>query len=147
MATPFSKVIDSAYATIQDYKLDKILKLDKEVFETIMTTYIIKGKSRFTRCVKDLSVDMEQKVFLADLDDMEIEILADYTQTQWFQREIQNVLAFNGKLKNREFDRFSEAQNLKEKKDYLIVLEEKVSQLVTDYKISHQNFWIDNFKL
>lgn len=147
MATPFSKVIDSAYATIQDYKLDKILKMDREIFETIMTTYILKGKNRFTKCTKDLSVDMEQKVFLADLDDMEIEILSDYTQIQWFQREVQNVLAFNGKLKNREFDRFSEAQNLKEKKDYLIVLEEKVSQLVTDYKIIKQESWLDNFKL
>ena len=147
MATPFSVVIESAYATIQDYKLDKILKLDKEVFETIMTTYIIKGKSRFTRCVKDLSVDMEQKVFLADLDEMEIEIIADYTQIQWFTREVQNILAFNSKLKNREFDRFSEAQNFKEKQSYLILLEEKVSQLVTDYKIENKESWLGDFKL
>ena len=147
MATPFKVIIESAYATIQDYKLDKILKMDSEIFETIMTTYIIKGKSRFTKCIKDLSVDMEQKVFLSDLDEMEIEIIADYAQIQWFEREIQNILSFNSVLQNNDFKRYSEAQNFKEKQNYLVLLEEKVSQLVTDYKIENKESWIDNFKL
>lgn len=146
MATPIKEITCSMVLTLQDYKLQNLKQINIDAYDAILEGFVLKGKSKFKKCRQSLDYDSDNKVFLADLTDEEIDILADFGSIMWFTREVQNVLAFNSKLKNREFDHYAESQNLKEKKEYLIYLQEKVQQDILEYSVTNPASW-ENFKL
>jgi len=146
MATPIKEVTDLMIIILQDYKLTNLKKINIEAYDTMLEGFVLKGKNKFTKCLQSLEYDKDNHCFLSDLTDKEKDIVADYASIQWFTREVQNVTGFNAKLSNKEFSTYSEAANLKEKRDYLVYLEEKVSQDTTDYTIENKS-WLDAFKL
>lgn len=146
MATPIKEVTDLMILTLQDYKLTNLKKINAEAYEEILNAFVIKGKSKFKKCKQSLEYDEVNKVFLSDLTDEEKDILSEFGSIMWFTREVQNVLAFNAKLSNKEFKTYSEAQNLKEKKDYLLYLQEKVQQDILEYVVEDKVSW-EGFKM
>lgn len=133
MSTPFSNIIDKALVVIRDYGLDALYEADNEAFTEIMINYMLKGVPRFTECLQDLSYDTITATFASDLNNMEIDILADYTVISWYEANINDVLEFKESLQDREFKRLATGQNLKPRQEYLTMLYTRVKQNTTNY--------------
>ena len=137
MATKFDTIIDMALVTIQDYKLDNLYDKDQKNFLTITTAFLLKGLPNFVSCRKSLSYNIEARTFDSDFDELEISILADLWAYEWFKFHVQNVTQFENKMTPSDFKHFSEAQNLKEKSEYLDRLREKYSQKIVEYQLNN----------
>lgn len=140
MGTPFDNVYDRALTTIQDYHLDKIAKTQYDAFIQFMEGVLLYSIPFFDKCKTSLSYDIDSKSFNETLSDKEVNILAEIMVTKWFEGKVQDVTQFEGKLSNREFKTFSEAQNLKMKSSYLDGLREKYRQDITEYSLLPQHF-------
>ncbi len=141
MATSFDTIIDLAMVTIKDYKIDNLAKLDPNTLETYLDGFLVRAIPKFNNCLQPLDYDFSTREFSSTFTYLENEILACLFGIEWFTSVVQDVTQFQGKLSNREFKTYSEAENLKQKREYLDVSREKVSQLIVDYQCS-----IDNLK-
>lgn len=133
MATSFDEIIDMALVTIQDYKLNSLYATNPQDFETITTSFLKKGLPEFYNCKNSLAYDATNRVFVSTLTPLEISILSDLWVYEWFSWHVQNVTQFEGKMTPSDFKHFSEAENLKQKSEYLDRLREKHSQKMVDY--------------
>lgn len=133
--TSFDTVIDLAMATIQDYKLNNLYDASENDFATITNAFLIRGIPEFTNCKHSLAYDTTQKAFLADLTPMEISILADLWVYEWMSWHVNNVTQFQGKMSPSDFKHYSEAENLKQKSEYLDRIREKFNQKMVDYSL------------
>ena len=133
MSTPFENIIDKALVVMRDYSLESIYDMDEDIFAHIMQNYLLKGVPRFTECLQDLSYDVTTGVFNADLSNLEMDILADYTVISWYESNINDVLEFKEALQDREFKRLATGQNLKPRQEYLTMLYTRVKQNTTNY--------------
>lgn len=133
MSTPFSNIIDKALVVMRDYSLDTLYDQDEDAFDGVMQSYLIKGVPRFVECVQSLSYDVNTAEFDADLTDLEMDILADYTVISWYESNINDVLEFKEALQDREFKRLATGQNLKPRQEYLTMLYTRVKQNTTNY--------------
>lgn len=144
MGTLFEKVYDRALIIIEDYRLDALARNDYEVFLLHLQGILERSIPYFTPCNTNLSyskfldpIDNEEKMAFDNvLSEQEINILSSIMVYNWFSRKINDVTQFQGHLNNKEFKSHSEAQNLKEKSEYLDRLREKYSQDITDYQLS-----------
>lgn len=151
MGTLFDRVYDRALIIIEDYKLNRLAEEDYESFLLYLQGNLERSIPDFTSCNTDLSYeevedDDGNKVmaFVNDLSSKEINILSSIMVYNWFSRKVNDVTQFQGHLNNKEFKVHSEAQNLKEKSEYLDRLREKFNQDITDYQLedvsaSYQN--------
>lgn len=139
MGTPFEDVYDRALITIVDYKLNSLAQSDYNSFLLYMQGILVKSIPDFDECFTDLDYDLTiiQPSFENCLSNKEINILADIMVYNWFSGKINDVTQFQGHLNNKEFKTHSEAQNLKEKSEYLDRLREKYKQSIVDYQISN----------
>lgn len=137
MATTFSDIIDVALVTIQDYKLNSLYQTNPEDFQTITNAFLLRGLPQFTNCKTPLTYDLTGQTFLNTLSPLEISILADLWVYKWFEWHIQNVTQFENKMTPSDFKHYSEAENLKQKAEYLDRLREKHSQKMTDYSLQN----------
>lgn len=140
MATTFDEVIDMALTNIQDYKLNKLYKDNKDNFKTITQSFLIKGLPNFTNCKTSLTYDLEKKTFTNTLSPQEISILSDLWIFEWFAWHIQNVTQFENKMTPSDFKHYSESANLKEKSEYLDRLREKHNQKMVDYSLKNADW-------
>lgn len=144
MGTLFEKVYDRALIIIEDYRLDALARNDYKAFLFHLQGILERSIPYFTPCNTDLSyskfldpIDNEEKMAFDNvLSEQEINILSSIMVYNWFSRKINDVTQFQGHLNNKEFKSHSEAQNLKEKSEYLDRLREKYSQDITDYQLS-----------
>lgn len=144
MGTLFEKVYDRALIIIEDYRLDALARNDYEAFLLHLQGILERSIPYFTPCNTDLSYsefldptdNKEKMAFNNVLSEQEINILSSIMVYNWFSRKINDVTQFQGHLNNKEFKSHSEAQNLKEKSEYLDRLREKYSQDITDYQLS-----------
>lgn len=133
--TSFDTIIDLAMATIQDYKLNNLYDSSQDDFATITNAFLIRGLPEFTNCKSSLAYDINQHAFLADLSPLEISILADLWVYEWFNWHVQNVTQFQGKMSPSDFKHYSEAENLKQKSEYMDKIREKFNQKMVDYSL------------
>lgn len=142
MGTLFEKVYDRALMIIEDYKLNKLAEQDYEAFLLYLQGTLERSIPDFTSCNTDLSYneveDENGKKVMAfdkELSNKEINILSSIMVYNWFSRKVQDVTQFQGHLSNKEFKAHSEANNLKEKSEYLDRLREKYNQDIVDYQV------------
>lgn len=142
MGTLFEKVYDRALVIIQDYKLDNLARSDYESFLLYLQGILERSIPDFTSCNTDLSYEEivgddgnKSIAFVNDLSNKEVNILSSIMVYNWFSSKINDVTQFQGHLSNKEFKAHSEAQNLKEKSEYLDRLREKYNQDIVDYEI------------
>ena len=133
--TSFDTIIDLAMATIQDYKLNNLYDSSQADFATITNAFLVRGLPEFTNCKSSLAHDSNQHAFLADLSPLEISILADLWVYEWFNWHVQNVTQFQGKMSPSDFKHYSEAENLKQKSEYMDKIREKFNQKMVDYSL------------
>lgn len=142
MGTPFEAVYDRALVLIEDYKLNKLAQEDYESFLLELQGILERSVPDFTSCNTDLSygeiVDEngeKSMSFIQDLSNKEINILSSIMVYNWFAKKVNDVTQFQGHLSDKEFKAHSEANNLKEKSEYLDRLREKYNQDIVDYEI------------
>ena len=146
MPTSFDAIEDLALVVIRDYKIDKLYNLSEEqqkpeLFTKYIDSFLIEAIPNFTRCKQDLSVDLENRNFYAELTFMEQSILADLWVIAWLKKEIQDVTQIQNKLQvSSAFTSHSASQNLKEKSTYLDKLNEEVDWKITQYQLQDLPF-------
>ena len=119
-----------------------------EIFKTIMDGFMIRGLPNFDNCTKNLSDrDDEARSFNFELTDREKEIIADYTDIMWLDKEINDTRQITAMLQNKnEAHRYSEANNLNAKRERRIQMNEDVSYKKTSYGLRNNNWkeWANN---
>ena len=140
MATSFDSVIDMALIIIRDYKLDALYDSDENSFKQVLQGYMLKGLPKFeVSSIKSLEYNLTNREFVEDLDDIEIDIISDWTVIMWYTDQIQDVLEFKEPLPDVDFKRLATGQNLKPRQAYLQELRRKAKQDATNYQFMHMN--------
>ena len=140
MATSFDSVIDMALIIIRDYKLDALYDTDENSFKQVLQGYMLKGLPKFeVSSIKSLEYNLTNREFVEDLDDIEIDIISDWTVIMWYTDQIQDVLEFKEPLSDVDFKRLATGQNLKPRQAYLQELRRKAKQDATNYQFMHMN--------
>ena len=96
---------------------------------------MLRGLPQFTNCKTPLTYDTTTQSFTNTLTPLEISILADLWVYEWFEWHVQNVTQFENKMTPSDFKHYSEAENLKQKSEYLDRLREKYSQKMVNYDL------------
>lgn len=122
--------------TIADYKIEKLYKTSVPEFKAYCDVFLIQAINNFIDCEQDLTYNLSNRAFIADLTPLEISILADYWGIAWMTRNVQDATQISLKLTSTGgFETHSEAQNLKEKSSWLDRLRERVEQKITQYQL------------
>ena len=134
MATSFDVIGERAMSVIDDYKLRKLWNVNIDMFESRIDSFILNAIPRFWQCNWSLAYDAQSRQFEADLNTMEIQILADYCVITWWEGETNVASQIALKLKtSNSFSFNSESQNFKEKQNVLDKLREEVDRQTTNY--------------
>ena len=101
---------------------------------------MLKGLPKFeVSSIKSLEYNLTNHEFVEDLDDIEIDIISDWTVIMWYTDQIQDVLEFKEPLSDVDFKRLATGQNLKPRQAYLQELRRKAKQDATNYQFMHMN--------
>jgi len=134
LATSFDVIGERAMSVIDDYKLRKLWNVNIDMFESKIDSFILNAIPRFWQCNSSLAYDAQCRQFEADLNTMEIQILADYCVITWWEGETNVASQIALKLKTpNSFSFNSESQNFKEKQNVLDKLREEVDRQTTNY--------------
>lgn len=138
MATSFDVIGERAMSVIDDYKLRKLWNVNIDMFESRIDSFILNAIPRFWQCNSSLAYDAQDRQFEADLNTMEIQILADYCVITWWEGETNVASQIALKLKtSNSFSFNSESQNFKEKQNVLDKLREEVDRQTTNYLLQN----------
>ena len=143
MGTTFETIYNLSLITIRDYKIDKWAKQDYNTFLQYMKGILIRAIPRFTSCLQSLEyadATTNEPYFINDLTYMEQSILADLMVEVWFFSNINDATQINMQLQGRDKNIQSADANLKQKSEYYDRLKEKISQSISDYQFSGNNF-------
>ncbi len=132
--TSFDTIETRALAVIEDYKLKKLFDSSIDGFEKYCDGLLMVAVPQFYECLKSLQYDEEARTFIADLNEQEVSILANFFVITWWQRENNNAAQIALKLKsNSSFVFNSEAQNFKEKQNVIDKLREENARQINAY--------------
>ena len=119
---------------VRDYKLDSLYQQSQTDFATYLQGFLKRSIPKFTNCSKSLGyVISPTPQFNENLSLLEQVILADWMVINWLEKEVNDVTQFNLHLNDTDFKHYSEAQNLKEKRERLNDMREKLNQDMVDY--------------
>lgn len=143
----YNKIVDADYDSYEEY-----VEGSMDTFKKIMDGFMIRGLPNFDNCLKDLSDrDDNMRSFNFELTDREKEIIADYTDIMWLDKEINDTRQITAMLQNKnEAHRYSEANNLNAKRERRIQMNEDVSYKKTSYGLRNNKWkeWAnDNYGL
>ena len=143
MGTTFETIYNLSLITIRDYKIDKWAKQDYNTFLQYMKGILMRAIPKFTNCLQSLEyadVATNEPYFINNLTYMEQSILADLMVETWFFSNINDATQINMQLQGRDKKIQSADANLKQKSEYYDRLKEKLSQSMSDYQLSGDNF-------
>jgi len=141
VTTAYSSIYDLFLQQIKDWKLDALYSADPTEFEIYLEGFLILVLPAFAEhCDQDLSRDDDARLFTEDLTDENKSILAMMMTEQWLMKEVQDIRQMNLHIVDKDFKTFSEAQNLREKSNYLITIRERISQTINEYSW-YNNDW------
>lgn len=142
MATPYTDVYDLFMQQIKDYVLDELYASSEINFNTFLQGFLVLAINEFdSMCDQDLSDRNDTTgAFNFDLLERNQVILSRAMVKFWLEKEVQDVLQMKWNLQDRDFKHYSEAQNLKEKNDFLTNVTERVAQMYVDYQFEDVNW-------
>jgi len=139
MATPYSEVFDLFLASIQDYRINRLYEKSVEDMENYLMSFLIKAIVNFRKCKTDLEDrDDTNKVFNQTLSTDEKVILSNLMIVEWLTKEVNDILSLKNFLQDTDFKTYSQANNLKEKRELLTTMKEMVDKQIVQY--SYNNF-------
>jgi len=143
VATTFNEVYDFFMTTINDYRLVALYNSSQTDFQTYLSAWLIQSIPEFTNC--DQSLSYSSSSFTETLSQKNINILVLLMKKKWFEKELENVLQMTNVVQDRDFKMYSQANNMKEKRERLITLQEEVSQKLVDYGLEYSVDWANWF--
>lgn len=139
MGTSFNEIYDNFMMTITDYRLITLYNTSVTDFQTYLSAWLIQSIPEFTNC--DQSLVYSNSEFTETLTQKNIDILILLMKKRWFEKELENILQMTNVVQDRDFKMHSQANNLKEKRERLITLQEEVSQKLVDYGFAYSTDW------
>lgn len=145
MGTPYSDVYDKFLVQIKDWKIDALYAIDPNDMETYLEGFLILAVPFFVPFSdQSLARNDTTEEFDETLTDENVTILSIMMTEQWLLKEIQDIRQIKLHVTDKDFKTYSEAQNLREKSNYLITVREKISQIVVDYSWGNNDWesWV-----
>lgn len=140
MGTTFSEVYDSFMMTVTDYTLINLFNASPTDFETYMSAFLIKGIEDFKgTCDQDLSYTNFE--FTEVLYQKNIDMLVLLMKKHWLEKLIDDIKQMNLAVTDKDFRRYAESQNMREKQNRYILDLEEVSQKLSDYSLKYTINW------
>lgn len=137
--TTFNEIYDNFMMTITDYRLITLYSASVTDFQTYLSAWLIQSIPEFTNC--DQSLAYSSSEFTETLTQKNIDVLILLMKKKWFEKELENILQMTNVVQDRDFKMHSQANNLKEKRERLITLQEEVSQKLVDYGFAYSTDW------
>jgi hypothetical protein len=137
MATSLREVYDLFTQLVTDYRLTDLFETSEDDFDTYLEAWLIYAITDFSMCDQSLDYDATSKEFTVTLTARNKVILARLMAKYWLKRLVNDITQMNLHITDRDFRMASEAQNLKQKREYLILVEEELSQLINNYQYSN----------
>lgn len=137
--TTFNEIYDNFMMTITDYRLITLYSASVTDFQTYLSAWLIQSIPEFTNC--DQSLAYSSFEFTETLTQKNIDVLILLMKKKWFEKELENILQMTNVVQDRDFKMHSQANNLKEKRERLITLQEEVSQKLVDYEFAYSTDW------
>lgn len=137
--TTFEEIYDFFMTTIDDYRLTTLFNTSQTDFNTYLSAWLIQAIPEFTNC--DQSLSYTNSVFDATLTQKNIDILSLLMKKIWLEKNMDSILAMNNFVKDRDFDFYSPAQNMKARQDRYNMLKEEVSQKLVSYGLNYGTDW------
>ena len=137
--TPYSDIFNLFLSSIQDYRINKLYNQSVEQMENYLMPFLIKAITNFRKCKTDLEDrDDTNKVFNQTLSTDEKVILSNLMIVEWLTKEVNDILSLRNFLQDTDFKTYSQANNLKEKRELLTTMKEMVDKQIIQY--SYNNF-------
>lgn len=148
MGTKASEVFDLFMASVSDFKLDDIYAdSGEEGLNTALEPWLLFSIADFDEiCTQSLNYTTAEDTGWGDgefdvcLDVKNKVILSLLMLRYWMERQIQDVLQMNNYLQDHDFKRFSEANNLRAKAEYLRQIIERLDSRLVEYGYDN-NAW------
>lgn len=139
MSTPYSDIFNLFLTSIQDYRINKLYNQSVEQMENYLIPFLIKAITNFRKCKTDLEDrDDTNKVFNQTLSTDEKVILSNLMIFEWLTKEVNDILQMRLYLQDTDFKTYSQANNLREKRELLTTMKEMVDKQIVQY--SYNNF-------
>jgi len=142
--TELAEVYDFFMMTVTDYRLTDLFNTSLPDFENYLQAWLEYAIAEFSICDQDLEFDNDTKIFPVELSRRNKVILATLMMKYWLQKSVNDITQFNLHVTDRDFKVASEAQNLREKSNYLNIVKEQCSQMLIDYGYTN-NEWVEWF--
>jgi len=144
MATSATEVFDLFLSLVSDYRLDSLYATSGSVaLGNYVEPWLLFSISEFEDiCDQSLTYDSTSgsQMFTETLNQKNINVLSQIMVRYWLTKTVQDILQMNNLIQDHDFSTFSAAQNLREKREYLNMKREEISQLLQDYAY-HRNSW------
>ena len=147
MGTPFTDIYGYLLTVVEDYELNDIANIDEEEFYNFLKAFVITGIPDFDSYTslaytsqEEVQTDGEtvtRYYFVETLSPTEIKIIGKISTAQYFKRKVQNVLAYEQFMSQREFKKESASMGFKEKHKWY-------NDLVSDYMADIRNYRFDD---
>lgn len=148
MGTNASDIFDLFMTTVSDYKLDTIFESMGEAgLNTALEPWLLFSIADFDEvCTQSLTYtkisdgSTDDGEFSVNLTTKNQVILSLIMLRYWMERQVQDVLQMNNFIQDHDFKRFSAANNLRSKSDYLRDIIERIDARLIEYGL-HNNDW------
>ncbi len=150
MGTPFTDIYGYMLTIVEDYELKDLANIDEEEFYNFLKGFVITGIPDFDSYTslayttqEELQDDGEtvtRYYFVETLTPTEFKIIGKIMTAQYFKKKVQNVLAYEQFLSQKEFKKESSAMGFKEKHKWY-------GDLVSDYMADIRNYRFDDDQL
>ena len=140
MGTALSDVYDLFMMQCTDYRLTDLFATSEDDFETYLEAWLKFAVVDFRACTQSVVFNSDTKAFTATLTSENQVILATLMLKYLMQKNVNDITQMNLHIRDRDFNIYSESQNMKEKRATLNAVKEQCAQLLNDYDFSH-NDW------
>lgn len=147
MGTPFTDIYGYLLTVVEDYELNDIANIDEEEFYNFLKAFVITGIPDFDSYTsltytsqEEIQTDGEavtRYYFVENLTPTEVKIIGKISTAQYFKRKVQNVLAYEQFMSQKEFKKESASMGFKQKHAWY-------NDLVSDYMADIRNYRFDD---
>ena len=145
MGTLSSTIFDYFLTNVNDYRLTNIYTTSGSlVLDIYLEPFLLNSIVEFYECNQDLSYTVAGSTIEGSFDvDLSTEnqlMLSHIMMRYYMGKEVADILQLRNALQDRDFKTYSQANNLKEKRDYYNSIKEDISQRLNDYSYRKNNW-------
>lgn len=146
MGTPFTDIYGYMLTIVEDYELKDLAIIDEKEFYALLRGFVITGIPDFDSYTSLAYTTQEETqgtetvtkyYFIETLTPREFKIIGKIMTAQYFKKKVQNVLAYESFMSQKEFKKESASMGFKEKHKWY-------NDLVSDYMADIRNYRFDD---